>query len=327
ADHGGAAVVLQHALEITQEFRHPVAPEIRRTPPRRRPLLLEIETARHRMVGAVDMGDEVGDGELQLMRPQSSRLVARCQIEPRTEIEQNIRGLGNDDLAGFEKRRRVRRPRAASVLEQFHHRRHAALARMARDIDIIGSGLFEREADELPAALYARPVVKFVAHRLSPARYPTAALYCSSVTGSNHSTCLPSSASCMATCIITVAGPAPCQCFSPGGIQTTSPARISRTLPPQLCTRPQPDMTHKVCPSGWVCQWVRAPGSKRTMPERIRAGAGASMTGSCQTTPVKESAGPRRDGREPQGRMSMVVVLQWRPAHFLRKNGRRVAAQ
>src|ERR1700689_5209744 len=42
-------------------------------------------------------------------------------------------------------------------------------------------------------------------------------------------------------------------------------------------------------------------GAKRTRPERMRPGAGASMTGSCQTTPVKESAGPRRDAREPQG--------------------------
>ena len=30
-----------------------------------------------------------------------------------------------------------------------------------------------------------------------------------------------------------------------------------------------------------------------------RAGAGASMIGSCQTTPVKLSGGPRRDGTEP----------------------------
>src|SRR6202050_302456 len=168
ADHMGAAVVVQHALEIAQEFRHPVAPEILRAPPRCRALLLEIEPARHRMMGVVDIHDEVGNGELQLMRPQLSGLVARREIQPLPEIEQNIRSLRDDELAGFEKRRRVRRPRAALVLEYLHHRRHAAPARPARDIDVIGAGLFEREADEFAAALDAGPVIKLVAHA-SPA--------------------------------------------------------------------------------------------------------------------------------------------------------------
>ena len=79
------------------------------------------------------------------------------------------------------------------------------------------------------------------------------------------------------------------------------------TGPPQVCTRPLPETTNSVCPSGWVCQWVRAPGSKRTSPERSRAGSGASMIGSCQTVPVNDCAGPRRDGTEPLGRISMVV--------------------
>src|SRR5690349_22721422 len=42
----------------------------------------------------------------------------------------------------------------------------------------------------------------------------------------------------------------PCQCFSPGGIQTVSPARTSRTGPPQVCTRPMPDTIASVWPSG-----------------------------------------------------------------------------
>ena len=35
------------------------------------------------------------------------------------------------------------------------------------------------------------------------------------------------------------------------------------------------------------------------------AGAGASMIGSCQTVPVNDSAGIRRDGIEPNGLISM----------------------
>ena len=76
----------------------------------------------------------------------------------------------------------------------------------------------------------------------------------------------------MAMCGMAVAGAAPCQCFSPGGNQITSPGRISSIGPPQRCTRPQPAVTIKVCPSGWVCQAVRAPGSNVTIEPVTRAG-------------------------------------------------------
>ena len=36
----------------------------------------------------------------------------------------------------------------------------------------------------------------------------------------------------MAMCVMAVVGVAPCQCFSPGGNQTTSPGRISSIGPP-----------------------------------------------------------------------------------------------
>ena len=63
---------------------------------------------------------------------------------------------------------------------------------------------------------------------------------------------------------------------------------------------------HVQCLSeGWLCHAVRARGSNRTKAPLIRAGAGASMIGSCQTVPVNESAGIRRDGIEPNGLISM----------------------
>jgi hypothetical protein len=49
------------------------------------------------------------------------------------------------------------------------------------------------------------------------------ARYCASLTFSIQSTVLPSSCSTMAMCVMAVVGVAPCQCFSPGGIQTPSP--------------------------------------------------------------------------------------------------------
>ena len=70
-----------------------------------------------------------------------------------------------------------------------------------------------------------------------------------------------------------VVGVAPCQCFSPGGIEITSPGWISSIGPPSCCTHPKPAVTIKVCPSGWVCQAVRAPGSKVTLaPEGTSRG-------------------------------------------------------
>src|SRR3954469_4535187 len=105
-----------------------------------------------------------------------------------------------------------------------------------------------------------------------------------------------------------VFGPAPCQCFSLGGIHTVSPALISRIGPPFACTRPTPEITCSVCPSGCVCHAVRAPGSKLTRPARMRAGAGASMIGSCHATPVNDSFGCRRVGTEPLGLMSIALL-------------------
>src|SRR5262249_20318082 len=130
--------------------------------------------------------------------------------------------------------------------------------------------------------------------------------YCASVTCSIHCTATPLSASCMAMCTMALVGLAPCQCFSPGGIHTTSPGRISRIGPPQVCTRRSPDMRSRVWPSGWVCHAVRAPGSKLTRPARMRAGSGASMIGSCHTVPVNQSPGMRRDGADPDSLMSMT---------------------
>src|SRR5437764_15031448 len=94
-------------------------------------------------------------------------------------------------------------------------------------------------------------------------------------------------------------GEAPCQCFSPGGIHTVSPGRISLIGPPLVWTRPTPETTNSVCPSGWVCQAVRAPGSKATRAELTRAGAGAVLIGSCQTVPVNQSLDARLVGRDP----------------------------
>ena len=51
----------------------------------------------------------------------------------------------------------------------------------------------------------------------------------------------------------------------------TSPGRISATGSPQRCARPQPAVTIRAWPRGWVCHAVRAPGAKVTLGIRPRS--------------------------------------------------------
>src|ERR1700704_983828 len=117
----------------------------------------------------------------------------------------------------------------------------------------------------------------------------------------------------MAIWVIPVVGDAPCQCFSPGGNQTTSPGRISSIGPPQRCARPQPAVTIRVWPSGWVCHAVRAAGSNVTLAPTARAGAFAWNRGSMRTVPVNYSAGPLPEGCEPHLLMSIFGLLHFGP--------------
>src|SRR6266404_6273911 len=103
----------------------------------------------------------------------------------------------------------------------------------------------------------------------------------------------------MAMCVMAVVGVAPCQCFSPGANQITSPGRISSTGPPHRRARPQPEVTIRVWPSGCVCHAVRAPGSKVTLAPCTSAGSGAWNSGSIRTVPVNHSDGPFAEGCDP----------------------------
>src|SRR6478609_7348928 len=110
----------------------------------------------------------------------------------------------------------------------------------------------------------------------------------------------------MAICVMAVCGMTPCQCFSSAAQQITSPGRMILIGPPQLCTRPHPDVTISVWPSGCVCQLLRAHGSNVTVAPRARAGSGALKSGSTRTVPVKYSAGPLAEGCDPLRLMSIV---------------------
>src|SRR5579864_6749763 len=110
----------------------------------------------------------------------------------------------------------------------------------------------------------------------------------------------------MAMWVMAVVGVAPCQCFSPGGNQTISPGRISSIGPPSHCTQPQPEVTMRVWPRGWVCQAVRAPDSKVTVAPLTRAGELPWNGASILTEPVKYSADPFPEGCDPLLLISIV---------------------
>src|SRR6266566_2603105 len=111
----------------------------------------------------------------------------------------------------------------------------------------------------------------------------------------------------MAMCVIAVVGVAPCQCFSPGANQITSPGRISSIGPPSRCAHPRPDVTINVWPRGCVCQAVRAPGSNVTLAQATRPGSGAWNRGSIRTVPVNQSAGPLFEGCDP---LPLISIYQ-----------------
>src|SRR5436853_5770932 len=128
------------------------------------------------------------------MHPEPLRLVFWRKPKTRPEPMQDQRGLCDDGVAGFQHRRRKWRMLLALAL---HESDVALAASLARDVDIVGTCLLERKADKFPTSLNGRPVVELVAHDPRP-QPSTGFEYSSSVTYSIHSTCLPSSASCIA---------------------------------------------------------------------------------------------------------------------------------
>src|SRR6185437_6940891 len=133
--------------------------------------------------------------------------------------------------------------------------------------------------------------------------------YSSSVTFSIHSTTLQSFASWMAMWVIAVVGVAPCQWRWFDGQQMMSPVLISSIGPPSHRVQPLPAVTISTCPSGWVCQALRAPGSNVTLAPDTLAPPMPLNGASMRTVPVKYSAGPVTDGGEPLRMISMVVLL------------------
>src|SRR5262245_54963586 len=112
-------------------------------------------------MGVVNLFDKVRDRELQLMRPQPARLVLGRETMARAEIEQDVRGLADQEPASLQERRRERRIFLALAFEQRHDRTVAALPPA---VHVVGARLLEREPDVFAASLDLGPIVELIAH-------------------------------------------------------------------------------------------------------------------------------------------------------------------
>jgi hypothetical protein len=82
------------------------------------------------MMRIVDLAEEVGDRELELMRPQRSGRVARREAEPAAEEQQDVRRLADDPASGAQERRRERRTRERFARKDRLDRGRAAALRL-----------------------------------------------------------------------------------------------------------------------------------------------------------------------------------------------------
>jgi len=112
----------------------------------------------------------------------------------------------------------------------------------------------------------------------------------------------------MAMCVMAVVAVAPCQCFSPGGIQITSPGRISSIVPPHAARGRRP-------PSRLgLAQRMRVPGGPSAGLKRDTGTGHACWIGGREKRvytycAVNHSAGPLPEGREPLLLMSMWPIV------------------
>jgi len=97
------------------------------------------------MVGVVDLDDEVGERQLQLVDPELAGSVPRREVQLRPEVQQDVRRLPDEEAARLQERRRERRPRDVVALEESRQRRDAAalLFRDQRDVAVVRARLLE----------------------------------------------------------------------------------------------------------------------------------------------------------------------------------------
>src|SRR5215510_11630741 len=101
----GFNVNLKNSFEIAKKLRDSVGCEVRAALFAFGALLLIIQNVRDRMVCLSGFIQQIGNRQLQLICPEPGRLVFRYETKPGAKKLENVGGLGDQELAGFQKRR------------------------------------------------------------------------------------------------------------------------------------------------------------------------------------------------------------------------------
>src|SRR2546423_8896264 len=94
-------IALKHPLEVSEVFGDSAGDKICGTSPRFGLLVLVIEARGNRVMHVVRFVDNIGDRQLQLMCPEPPGLVARREAMAGAEVEKDVCGLRNQDIAVF----------------------------------------------------------------------------------------------------------------------------------------------------------------------------------------------------------------------------------
>src|SRR5215212_1628386 len=101
----------EHSIEEAEKFRHTLGKEMPCVGERFRLLIFVVKTVRDRMMRMLNLHHEIRHGELDLMRPEALAFIVGCETKPRAEVLQDVGSLADDQIAGFQKRRRELRMR------------------------------------------------------------------------------------------------------------------------------------------------------------------------------------------------------------------------
>ena len=141
-------------------------------------LVLVIEARGDRVMRVVGLVDEIGDRQLQLMRPQPARPRRAARGRAAPEIEQDVRGL-RDQHRRRPSGKAAQRAACAAAAPSISRCIAATPLAAARDVDIFGARLLQRQAHEFAAPLNRRPVIELVGHA-HPGLKPVECLACHS---------------------------------------------------------------------------------------------------------------------------------------------------
>src|SRR5262245_17323389 len=105
----GFNVNLKNSFEVVEKLRDSVFCEMSAALFALGALLLIIQNVGNRMVCLSGFIQPIGDRQLQLICPEPGRLVFRHETKAGPQKLENVRGLRDQKLTGFQKRRRERR--------------------------------------------------------------------------------------------------------------------------------------------------------------------------------------------------------------------------